>query len=102
MNNRKCLVYYLDSKKYNYEGVQKSIDETKKEYVKKDVQVNVDINEYGMYVVTFYIKNKNTFFNKIRLYFRIKNKLLLQEKNNKKEEHKYGEYKSSYKIYRPY
>ena len=32
MNKRKCLEYYLDSKIYDYESVQKSIDETKKEY----------------------------------------------------------------------
>ena len=31
------------------------------------------------------IKNKNTFFNKIRLFFRKKNKPLLQESNNKEE-----------------
>ena len=101
MNNSKCLVYYLDSKKYNYESVQKSIDETKKEYSKKHIDVDVQINNFGMYVITFYIKNKNTFFNKIRLFFRRKNKLLLQEKNVKKEEHKYGEYKPG-TIYRPY
>ena len=101
MNNSKCLVYYLDSKKYNYESVQKSIDETKKEYSKKHIDVDVQINNFGMYVITFYIKNKNTFFNKIRLFFRRKNKLLLQEKNVKKEERKYGEYKSG-TIYHPY
>lgn len=101
MNNSKCLVYYLDSKKYNYESVQKSIDETKKEYNKKQIKVDVKINNFGIYVITFYINNKNTFFNKIRLFFRRKNKPLLQEKNVKKEEHKYGEYKSG-TIYRPY
>lgn len=100
MNNSKRLEYYLDSKKYDYESVQKSIDATKKEYEKKEVEVNVQINKYGMYIITFYFKNKDSFFNKIRLYFRRKNKLLLQE-NNKKEEYKYGKYKSG-TIYHPY
>ena len=104
MNNKKCLVYYLDSKKYDDVGVQKSINETKKEYKKekKEIEVNVDINEYGMYVITFYIKNKNTIFNRIRLYFRRKKNPLLQEKNNKKEVRKYGNYESACSIYYPY
>ena len=102
MDTRKCLVYYFDSKKYNYAKVQESIDETKKEYGKKDIEVNVEINEYGMYVITFYIKNKNTIFNRIRLYFRRKKNPLLQEKNNKKEVRKYGNYESACSIYYPY
>ena len=101
MDNRKRLVYYLDSKKYYYVKVQESIDVTKKEYGKKDIEVNVEINEYGMYVITFNIKNKNTFFNKIRLFFRKKNKPLLQESNKKDEEKVYGKYKCGI-LYHPY
>lgn len=85
MDKSKCLEYYLDSRKYNYQEVQKSIDETKKEYVNKEVTVDIKMNQYGMYVITFYFKNKNTFFNKIRVYLKrkSKNRLLLQEKNYK-------------------
>lgn len=101
MDNRKRLVYYLDSKKYDYVKVQESIDVTKKEYGKKDIEVNVEINEYGMYVITFNIKNKNTFFNKIRLFFRKNNKPLLQESNKKDEEKVYGKYKCGI-LYHPY
>lgn len=101
MNKSKCLVYYLDSKKYDYVKVQKSIDETKKEYEKKEIEVNVEINEYGMYVVTFNIKNKNTFFSKIRLFFKKKNKPLLQESNKKETEQEYGKYKCGI-LYHPY
>ena len=100
MNKDKCLVYYLDSKKYDYVKVQESIDETKKEYNNKLIEVNVEVNKYGMYVITFYFKNKNTFFNKIRLFFRKKNKPLLQESNNK-EEQEYGKYKCGI-LYHPY
>lgn len=100
MNNSKCLEYYLDSKVYDYESVQKSIDETKKEYEKKDIEVNIELNKYGMYIITFYFKNKDTFFSKIKLYFRRKNKPMLQAKN-KNYEHKYGQYKET-KIYKPY
>ncbi len=100
MNKSKCLEYYLDARKHDYEAIQKSIDQTKKEYCKKEVEVNVHVNKYGMYIITFYFKNKNSFLNKIRLYFKKKNNLLLSEKN-KKYEHKYGEYKNGI-IYHPY
>ena len=98
MNKRKCLEYYLDSKIYDYESVQKSIDETKKEYEKKEVDVKIELNRYGMYIITFYFKNKDTFFNKIRLLFRRKNNLLLYEKN---KDNQYGKYKQT-KTYKPY
>lgn len=98
MNKRKCLEYYLDSKVYDYESVQKSIDETKKEYEKKEVDVKIELNRYGMYIITFYFKNKDTFFNKIRLLFRRKNNLLLYEKNKNNQ---YGKYKQT-KTYKPY
>ena len=100
MNKLKCLEYYMDSKVYDYESVQKSIDDTKKEYAKKDVEVNIELNKYGMYVITFYFKCKDTFFSKIRLFFRRKNKPMLQERN-KKHEIKYGQYKET-KVYKPY
>ena len=102
MNTSKCLEYYIDSSKYNYEEVQKSIDETKKEYINKDVSVEINMNKYGMYVITFNIKNKNTIFNRIRVYLkkRKQNRLLLQERNYNGE-HKYGQYKST-KTYKPY
>lgn len=103
MKNSKSLEYYLDSKKYDYESVQKSIDNTKKEYEKKEVEVNVKINKYGMYIITFYFRNKDTVFNRIRLYFRRRNnkKLLLQGQKNNDNKCKYGEYKSG-TIYHPY
>ena len=85
MNKSKCLEYYLDSQKYNYKDVQESIDETKKEYTNRDVTVEINMNQYGMYVITFYFENKNTIFNRIKLYLRKRkqNRLLLQEKNYK-------------------
>ena len=104
MNKWKCLEYYLDSKIHDYKSVQKSIDETKKEYEKKEVDVKVELNRYGMYIITFYFKNKDTFFNKVRLFFRRKNNLLLYEKNKNYENNQksqYGKYKQT-KKYKPY
>ena len=116
-NTSKCLEYYLDSKVYNYEDVEKNIEETKKDFPKKKITVNVTINSFGMYVITFIFENKETWFSKIILYFKRKKVLLLQEanannKNNnfEKEENKrlekayrnqYGKYKST-GIYKPY
>ena len=83
MNRNKCLEYYLDSRIYNQEEVQKNIDETKKEFPNKKITVDITINKFGMYVITFYFENKNTIFNRIRIYFKKKmnERLLLQERN---------------------
>ena len=43
MGKSKCLEYYMDSSKYNYEEIQKSIDETKKEYVNKNYVNNATV-----------------------------------------------------------
>lgn len=84
MSTSKCLEYYLDSRIYNYEQVQKNIDEAKKEFPKQDITVEVKMNQFGMYIITLYLKNKNTIFNKIKVYLKkkSKNKILLQESNN--------------------
>ena len=116
-NTSKCLEYYLDSKVYNYEDVEKNIEETKKDFPKKKFTVNVTINSFGMYVITFIFENKETWFSKIILYFKRKKVLLLQEANannknnnfgkegNKRLEkayrNQYGKYKST-GIYKPY
>ncbi len=68
----KCLEYYLDSKVYNYEDVEKNIEETKKDFPKKKFSVNVTTNSFGMYVITFNFENKKTWFSKIILYFKRK------------------------------
>lgn len=116
MKNQKCLKYYLDSKIYSTEEVQKNIEETKKEFPKKDIKVDVELNQFGMYIITFYFENKNTFWNKIIVFLKKNNKpkLLLQENNTNiktKDKEKsrlekyYGRQYGSYKktgIYRPY
>ena len=72
MEKTKCIEYYLDSKIYSNEDVQKNIEETKKEFPKKDIKVDVKLNQFGMYVITYNFENKNTLFNKIILFFRKK------------------------------
>lgn len=68
----KCLEYYLDSKVYNYEDVEKNIEETKKDFPKKKFSVNVTTNSFGMYVITFNLKIKKLGFQ--RLYFILREK----------------------------
>lgn len=82
--NNKCLEYYMDSKTYSNEEIQKSIDNTKKEFSNKNVKVNIKLNEFGVYIITFSFENKNTFFNRIKLIFKRKEKtkrLMIEEKS---------------------
>ncbi len=72
MNSNKYLEYFLDSKVYTNEDVQKSISRTMKEFPNKEINVEVELNEFGVYIVTFIFKDKNTFFNKIKFFFRKK------------------------------
>ena len=78
----KHLEYYMDSKIFSKNEVQKSIDDTKKEFPNKEVEVQVSLNKFGVYVITFTFKNKNSFIKNIfiKLKLKRKNKLLLSEK----------------------
>ena len=65
----KHLEYYMDSKIFSKNEVQKSIDDTKKEFPNKEVEVQVSLNKFGVYVITFTFKNKNSFIKNIFIYF---------------------------------
>ena len=112
----KCLQYYMDSKEYTTEQVQTSINETKKEFANKKVHTKIELNEFGVYIITFYFESKDTIWNRIRIFFRRKdNKKMLVEKtvnqtekrsnecNNKLEKYygnSYGQYKTT-REYKP-
>ena len=53
MNKTKYLEYYMDSKIYSKDEVQKSIDETKKEFPNRQIDVQVHLNKFGVYIITF-------------------------------------------------
>ena len=121
MKNNKYLEYYMDSQIYSAEDVKNSIDKTKKEFPNKNVKVTIGLNSFGMYIITCEFEDKNTFFNRIRIFFKRKEKkeiLMLEDSigaSNKKEQEKlqkrfekyssdiisYGKYKST-GLYRPY
>ncbi len=100
---QKYLEYYLDSRIYSSEEVQQSIEETKKEFPNKKVKVTIALNDFGMYIITFKFENKNTYFNKIKIKLWQKfRKPLMLDNGNRSGERRYGQYKKSTKIYRPY
>ena len=65
MNNTKYLEYYMDSKVYSKDEVQKSIDETKKEFSNRQIDVQVHLNKFGVYIITFTFNKKNSFIKAI-------------------------------------
>lgn len=86
----KHLEYYMDSKIFSENEVQKSIDDTRKEFPNKEIEVQVSLNKFGVYVITFTFKNKNNFIKNIfiKLKMKKKTKLLLTENINTKKETK--------------
>ena len=62
MDTNKHLIYYLDSKNYSENEVIKSINETKKEFPNRKISVNVHLNEFGVYVITFEFTKKRILF----------------------------------------
>ena len=128
MKQKKIFENYFDAKIYTGEQIEESIKETKKEFAKKVVDVDISLNEFGVYVVTYYFEVKDHFWQKImiKLKQRKKKKAMLyfqkepekklkkerkskeqkrQEKLQKRKEkyfgHQYGIYKET-KTYRPY
>lgn len=105
MEVNKNLEYYLDSRIYSTEEVRKSIEETKKEFSNKKVEVKVSLNDFGMYIITFQFENKNTFFNRIiiKIWTKFKKTLMLGSGNKieeRQEKTRYGQYKPT-KTYKP-
>lgn len=101
----KCLEYYLDSKVYDRWAVEKTIQQAKQEFPEKEADISIYLNEWGVYVVTLYFRNKNNFLQNVN--DKIKPKRI--EKKHKPEysyqnnlqPKKYGQYKST-GTYRPY
>ena len=108
MEQNKNLEYYLDSRIYSREEVQKSIEETKKEFPNKNVEVSVVLNDFGVYTITFKFQNKNNYFHKIKMKFcsKFQKKIFFEHQNKNRiesyyGEKRYGQYKAT-KTYRPY
>lgn len=98
----KCIEYYFDSNEYNELEVLENMKKEKLEFPKKEAQINISLNEYGIYVATLeFINNKIAVIKRKK---KIKNKKV-KLKENKKEEKKavvetkvYGRYKETKKY----
>ena len=125
MLKQKIVEDYFDSKSYSNQEILQKIEETKKEYAKKIVDVDINLNEFGVYVVTYYFKASDNIFQKIFIKIKHRKKKretkLLQEKSfsfdrKSREERKqekirkrmekysgniYGVYKQT-RTYKPY
>ena len=125
MLKQKVVENYFDSKTYSNQEIIKKIEETKKEFSKKIIDIDINLNEFGVFVVTYYFKVSNNIFHKIFIKIKQKKKKnetkLLQEKSfsfdkktrkERKQEkirkriekysgNKYGVYKET-RTYKPY
>lgn len=103
MLKQKIVEDYFDASTYSNQEILQSIEETKKEFSKKIINVDINLNEFGVYVVTYYFKNKNNILQKIMVKLKGKNKknkkskkILLNEKNETiNEEDKIIEHKKT-------
>ncbi len=95
MLKQKIVEDYFDASTYSNQEILQSIEETKKEFSKKIINVDINLNEFGVYVVTYYFKNKNNILQKIMVKLKGKNKknkkskkILLNERNETINEYK--------------
>lgn len=104
IKNKKCLEYYFDSRIYDKEEIKKNIEATKKEFPKKEFEVDIQLNEWGVYIITFYFEDKKRKRNKAENLYIVENNSKKQKQDRKQKYYgakKYGQYKST-GIYRPY
>lgn len=105
MKKQKILENYFASNLYSNQEIQQSIEETKKEFANKIVDVDINLNEFGVYVVTYYFKTNENIFQRIMVKIKSKRKKnkqkLLQSRIEKYSNNQYGKDKET-KIYKPY
>ena len=105
MKKEKILENYFASNLYSNQEILQSIENTKKEFANKIVNIDINLNEFGVYVVTYYFETKENMFQKIMIKLKRKAKknktALLQSKFEKYSENRYGKYKET-KTFKPY
>ncbi len=108
----KQIEYYMDSRIYKDEDIQKKIEDTKKDFGNKKFEVSIFLNRFGIYEIVFEFTQKESIFTRIRLWFKQKKIKMIsesqvdkisKEKNrlNKYSGNQYGKYKET-RTYRPY
>ena len=121
MQKLKTVQYFFDARTYSKNQIIENLQtQREQDFFNKTAKINISLNEFGVYVVTYYFKVSENIFQKIFIKIKQRRKdkkiRLLQEKNGNLEErkkdkiekrlekysgNKYGEYKSS-GIYKPY
>ena len=97
MKNIKRLQFYFDSKTYTDRQIEEKIGETKKEFPKRRIEVGIKLNEFEVYVVTFYVEDRQTYLTKLMSKYRTKKIKLLTEGNSvKKKQSRLEKYYSNY------
>lgn len=93
IKEEKCVEYYFDSRKYNEFEIIENMKKEEIGFEKKKSEINITLNEYGIYVVKLKFLN-----NKLSI---IKNKTKNKEKIRKTYKG-YETYNQNNKIYGQY
>lgn len=97
IKEEKCVEYYFDSRKYNEFEIIESMKQEEIGFEKKKSEINISLNEYGIYVVKLKFLN-----NKLSL---IKNNIKNKTKHIKKTRKTYkgyNTYNGNNKMYGQY
>lgn len=93
IKEEKCVEYYFDSQKYNESEIIENMQKEEIGFEKKRSEINITLNEYGIYVVKLKFRN-----NKLSI---IKNNSKNKEKDRKRYKG-YETYNGNNKIYGNY
>lgn len=101
MDKAKYIEYYFNSSKYNKEEIIQNLNKEIKNYPGKEATINVELNQWGVYVAKLAFYNKKSIFNftknKTKSTKLRKNKIAKIEKYQNRT---YGEYKNT-TTYKP-
>lgn len=97
IKEEKCVEYYFDSRKYNEFEIIENMKQEEIGFEKKKSEINITLNEYGIYVVKLkFLNNKLSVINNY-----IKNRTRYTEKTRKTYKG-YETYNGNNKIYGKY
>lgn len=102
LKEEKCVEYYFDSHKYNKMQIIEFIEKEKVGFENKRFEINIKLNEYGIYIVKLnFLNNKLIMFKKKS----INNKEKIRKKYKGYETYSgenkvYGKYKNT-KTFQP-
>lgn len=96
LKKEKCVEYFFDSRKYNEEQILQSIEQEEKGFEKNKSEINIQLNEYGIYEV------KLRFLDNKLAIFKLKSKSEDKPKKARKTYRGYETYSSENKVYGQY